>query len=486
MQVETGAPPRRGILAAAGYLPRLRLDRRAVAEAHRWMAPGLKALARGGRTMANWDEDAVTMAVEAGRRAIASAAATPTTLTLASTTLPFADRLNSAIVAGALALPEGLAASDVGGGLRAASSALARALGGSGCELLVAAERRIQTPASAAELNQGDGAAAVVVGEGDPLAVLLAARSSSVDFVDHFRESGRDGDYGWEERWVREVGFAKLVPAVLREALAEARIAPEAVDHLLMPEPLARVAGLVAKKSGLRADAVADALFERCGDTGAAHPLLMLARTLAQAGPDQVIVLLQFGSGCDVLVLRTTERCRRSDAEPAWLTEGKPERNYLKYLSFTGQLALEWGMRAEMDNKTALSAAWRARETVLGFAGGRCGHCGAVQFPASRVCVNPECAAVDTQSPHRLAGEAATIRSFTSDWLSYKPCPPFMFGHVEFASRARVLMEFTDCDPAELAVGVPLEMVFRIKERDPLRGFRRYFWKATPRRGSED
>ena len=81
-----------------------------------------------------------------------------------------------------------------------------------------------------------------------------------------------------------------------------------------------------------------------------------------------------------------------------------------------------------------------------------------------------------------MVNEAATVRSFTCDWLSYKPCPPFLFGHVEFESRARVLMEFTDCDPDELAVGVPLAMVFRIKELDPLRGFRRYFWKATPQR----
>ena len=57
----------------------------------------------------------------------------------------------------------------------------------------------------------------------------------------------------------------------------------------------------------------------------------------------------------------------------------------------------------------------------------------------------------------------------------------------EFESGARVLMEFTDCEPDELAVGVPLRMVFRIKEVDPLRGFRRYFWKATVvHQGKED
>jgi len=32
----------------------------------------------------------------------------------------------------------------------------------------------------------------------------------------------------------------------------------------------------------------------------------------------------------------------------------------------------------------------------------------------------------------------------------------------------------------EVGVGTPLEMCFRIKERDRLRNFDRYFWKATP------
>jgi len=482
------APPRRGILAVGAYVPRLRLDRQAVVAGHRWMAPGLKALAKGERAMANWDEDTVTMAVAAGRAALRQAGSQAVdTLALASTTLPFADRLNAAIVGSALGLDAALLAADKGGCLRAGSTALVAALRANvGCELVIAADRRIPTPASTAELNAGDGAAAMLVGEGEPIAVLRGAASITADFVDHFRETGRDGDYGWEERWVRDEGFSKIVPPAVEQALAAAGIAAGEVDHFVMPEMLRRVAGAVAKKVGVRPEAVADSLFEQCGDTGAAHPLLMLAQVLAQARPGQRILLVQFGSGCDALVLETTARVAAAAQGADWLAGGKTETNYLKYLSFTGQIALEWGMRAEMDTKTALSAAWRAVDMVAGFEGGRCSACGTVQFPAGRICVNPECGSVNTQAPHRLADEPARVRSFTCDWLSYKPCPPFMFGHVEFDSRARVLMEFVDCEPDELAVGVPLEMVFRIKEFDHARGFRRYFWKARPQRKAGD
>ena len=40
-------------------------------------------------------------------------------------------------------------------------------------------------------------------------------------------------------------------------------------------------------------------------------------------------------------------------------------------------------------------------------------------------------------------------------------------------------MELTDVEPGELAVNDEVRFVFRIKDDDRARGFRRYFWKAT-------
>ena len=57
-----------GLLATTRYLPRLRLERSEVLAQHRWMAPGLRGLAKGRRAIANWDEDSVTMAVAAARQ----------------------------------------------------------------------------------------------------------------------------------------------------------------------------------------------------------------------------------------------------------------------------------------------------------------------------------------------------------------------------------------------------------------------------------
>ena len=59
-----------GISSFGAYLPRLRLQRKAIAAANAWFNPSVAALGKGERTMANWDEDAVTMAVEAARDAL--------------------------------------------------------------------------------------------------------------------------------------------------------------------------------------------------------------------------------------------------------------------------------------------------------------------------------------------------------------------------------------------------------------------------------
>ncbi|MCY1364676.1 hypothetical protein D9M69_514910 [compost metagenome] len=58
--------------------------------------------------------------------------------------------------------------------------------------------------------------------------------------------------------------------------------------------------------------------------------------------------------------------------------------------------------------------------------------------------------------------------------------PPHHYGQIDFEGGGRILMEFTDVARGDVETGMPVEMVFRIKDIDELRGFKRYFWKATP------
>src|SRR5579859_3050815 len=111
---------RSGIVSFGAYLPRRRLLRAAIAEAHSWALPSLKRLGTGERSMCGWDEDAITMAVEAGRDCLLGQPADEVTgLTLASTTAPYADLNNAMIVGAALRLSTALTANDASGSTRA-------------------------------------------------------------------------------------------------------------------------------------------------------------------------------------------------------------------------------------------------------------------------------------------------------------------------------------------------------------------------------
>lgn len=486
-QGEIATKQRRGILAVGAYIPRRTLSRQAIAAAHGWMAPGLKAMARGTRSVGSWDEDAVTMAVEAARQIVDEKTADGIdTLMLASTSFPFAVRLNAAITASALNLPPRVGAMDVGGTIRAGTTALADLLkrGDDTMGLLVAAERRVPRPASAAELRCGDGAAAVLVGPGEPVVQLLGHATTTADFVDEYRSSDARAEYSWEERWIRDEGMLQLVPETVRRALDDAGVNAREIDKLLLPERVPQVARRIARVLGIRDESVGDPLYEKHGDTGTAHPLLLLGVALENGRPGEKVLLVQFGSGCDAIVMEIKRSIPPLGILGSEREDVTVETSYMQYLAFTNQIALDWGLRAEADNKTSMSAAWRAVQTVQGFVGGRCRRCGTVQFPRSHICANPECSAADAQDAHPLAGAQACIFSFTCDWLSYYPDPPFMFGHVDFEGGARVLMEFVDCEADELSVGAPVKFAFRIKEFDRQRAFRRYGWKAVPARGS--
>ena len=52
------------------------------------------------------------------------------------------------------------------------------------------------------------------------------------------------------------------------------------------------------------------------------------------------------------------------------------------------------------------------------------------------------------------------------------------------ALEERGALDITDVAPGEVETGLPVKMVFRIKDRDEKRGVVRYVWKAAPDRSA--
>ncbi|MFN3727646.1 MAG: 3-hydroxy-3-methylglutaryl CoA synthase [Allosphingosinicella sp.] len=471
-----------GISSFGAYVPRLRIDRAVIAEAHRWAMPGLRGAANGSRAFTSWDEDSITMAVEAARDAIGdSKVATVDALRLASTNLPYADLQNAAIVAGAIGGPDTIATSDMAGSQRAGTSALLQALRGNQSTLVIASDNPFAKPASAQELAFGAGAAAFLVSDQRVAARLVGSATISEVFVDHFRAAGARGDYVWEERWVRDEGYGRIVPAAVKAALEDAQLAIGDIHHFAMPSYLKGVTEAVARKLKF-AGSITSGLEDGVGYAGSAHALLMLARALEDTAPGERILVVGFGQGTDALIFEATDAigdARRGRGVSGAIADALPTDSYLRMLSFYDGIDMEWGMRSEKSAKTALTEQYRTAGQMQGFNAGSCGACGTIQFPQLQFCVS--CHAPSEQfSNVSLRDAPAKVLTSTADWLSYHPAPPLHVGFVQFDNGARVQMEMVDVGPRGIDTGTPLRMVFRIKEKDRQRGYNRYFWKSTP------
>ena len=477
-----------GITAYGGYVPRLRLSREAVVAANAWFNAAVKAYAKGERSMCNWDEDALTMGVEAARDCLAGQA--PGDLKavyLASTTLPFQDRQNAGVLTTALNLGQELMTLDLTSSQRAGTTALVNALQGlsgqGGTTLLVAAEKRRTKAGGTQELLYGDGAVALLLGAENVIAEYLGGTQRAIDFIDHYRGQNEAFDYNWEERWIRDEGYLKIVPPALEAVLGEAGIGPEAVDHFIMPAVIRNVPALVARRAGIKPESVRDNLHASMGESGAAHPLVMLVDALQEAEPGQTVLVVGWGQGADALLFRATDALKALPARhgiKGCLARGRTETNYGKFLAFNDLVAQDRGLRSEVDKQIALSALYRKKEMLIGMMGGKCRTCGTVQFPKSNVCVNPNCGEFHSQDDHPFADIPAKVQSWTADNLTYSRDPPQHFGMVVFEEGGRLMADLTDVDVGGVEVGMPMRMMFRVKEHDDQRGFTKYFWKAAP------
>ena len=483
-----------GITSYGAYIPRLRLDRMSLYQAMGWLAPATFAVAQGERSVCNHDEDSLTMAVAAARdcligrdkKAIDAAY-------LCSTTLPFADRQNAGILTTALNLRADMITADFTSSLRAGTTGLLTALevaaGGSRENILVAAtDKRETRPGSFYEMWFGDGAGAVLVGSQNVIAEFVGSYTVSYDFIDHYRGAGKNFDYIWEERWLREEGYSKFIPEAVDGLFKKLNITMDDVQKLVFPCIFKTEHAAIAKKLGATRQKVVDQMHEVCGETGAAHPFLMMISALEEAKPGDGILVVGFGQGADALYFRVTEDIAK--LPPRLGVKGSLENkkaidNYLKFLQFRNLIRPEMGIRAEVTAQATMTTLWRNHKMLTGLVGGKCRDCGTVQFPRQDVCVNPACGHINSQDDYEFADRPARIRSFTADLLTVSVDPPAIYGMVQFDEGGRFMPDFTDCELGDLRVGMPAKIVFRRRVIDEQRGFFSYFWKAVPLRGAQ-
>jgi 3-hydroxy-3-methylglutaryl CoA synthase len=478
----------KGIVSYGGYLPLNKIGRQTVFEAMGWLHQA--AYMKGEKCVANFDEDSVTMAVAAGMNCLRGYERELVDgLYFATTTAPFRERRGADIVGTALDLAGTTRNADftnsTGAGTTALIAALDSIASGSARQMLVcASDARVGKPGSSQEMTFSDGAASLLVGDEGVIATWEGSYSVSYDFPDHWRTEDDKVDRAWEERFGREEGYRKFIPEAISGLMTRYHLRAEEITKVIYPGIYPRDHAAIGKQLGFEPGQIHEHLMTNMGNTGTAYPLMLLVSSLEEASPGDTLLVAGYGNGSDALLFTVTEEIGRVKEQRrgirSYLDSRKDLKNYAQYLAFRGLISPEGGIRAEVIPYTALSLIWRDRREVLGLCGTRCKRCGTPQYPVQRVCVNPNCGAIDDMEPYRFSNKTGKVFSFTSDLLAFTPNPPAVCAVVDFEGGGRYWFDVSECDAESMSIGMPVEMSLRRRYVDERGGIIGYFWKAIP------
>jgi hydroxymethylglutaryl-CoA synthase len=464
-----------GITNCGVYIPKYRLGRDIVAKA--W-GPRFTS---GERAVANHDEDSLTLATEASLNCLAGMDPKAVDgLIFASTTSPYLEKQASTLVATAVDLSAEIHTADSLSSLRAGSAALRSAVdavkGGSAENILiVAADTRRGEPGSDSEQLFGDGAAALMVGGVGVAASIEGVYSLSEEFMDSWRkrddEFVRKGDPGF----VQAYGYGRMVPSCIQGILKKYEMKTADISHFVIPAADSRVYARVAKTLNLPAGTYPeDPLLTTVGDTGAAAPFALLSAVLEKAKPGERILLCSYGAGnADAFILQVTpeiERLKNKRGFSHYQAAKRALTNYERFLKFQNTLPNDpW------EPYSSWALLWKEKKQNLQLYGTRCKRCGTFAYPRRRVCL--KCSAKDEYEDAKLPRQGR-IYTLAKDYLFPNPDPPTVMAVADMEGGGRFYGQVTDCDPARVKIGTPVELTFRRFHQGG--GFHNYFWKLRP------
>ena len=471
-----------GIISYSAYVPFYRLNRAEIARAwDSYAMPGEKAIA-------NFDEDSLTMAVEAARECTQGIDLQGIDgVFFASTTAPYKDKQTAATVATVLGIKRDVITVDFGGSTRSGTNALRMAMdavkGDSAKSILVcAADTRMGYPTGMNEMNFGDGAAAVLVGN-EETAVQIEDTYSIYEELQDFWRSDRDIFVrSAEDRFIIDEGYHRVVPQAVSGALKKFKLTAKDFTKCVVYLPAQRqIAGVVSKLGFNPATQSKDNLFSAVGDAGSAMALMSLVQALEESKPGDRILLSAYGNGCDVFSIKVVQSVqtngnRKSLAQ--YLASKKMLSNYNKYLRWRELVTVQPPPRPAIEYRhIGPQAQWKENDKELRLCGTKCLNCGTPQYPPQRVCV--ACGAKDKFEYYPFADKIGKLTSFSHDHVVATIDPPATVAIVDFEGGGRIRLDMTDRDPAECKVGMPVKQTFR--KLFYVNGIYNYWWKCTPR-----
>lgn len=430
------------LVAVGGYVPRFRLPAGAVEEAWgQFHARGIEQTA-----IPDADEDALTMAHVAARRALDAAdrdAGSVARLHLGTTTPPLAEEDLTARLRSTLGLSAGVSTATFTGSTRAGVQALQAACDADEVAIVIASDCPRGAPESAIEHAAGAGAAAILLApEGRGKIVDVASHTEPYPGT-RFRKGG--------ESRTRQAGVTQYERRAFRETLTGATERLDAdierVDAAALQAPDGDRPRRVAASIGIPDRTLEAGLtVEETGDLGAASAPLGLASALSNGADSVLVAGYGSGGGATAMLIEETETVPTSIA-----IEGEVALSYAAALRQRGTL-----MGDPVDGGGAHVSFPSWRQTLPQrhrLEAGACRSCEELHFPPSGVC--RRCGSREGFKPVALSRTGSVVATTT---IHSGGAPP------EFAEQqsrsgaydsAIVAMEASD----DRTVHVPLQII---------------------------
>ncbi|WP_255169938.1 zinc ribbon domain-containing protein [Natrononativus amylolyticus] len=470
------------ITAVGAYAPRFRISAEAFREAWgQFQASGISE-----KAVPAADEDALTMAYEAGRRALEAAdleGEGVDWLAFASSRPPLAEEDLSARLRAMLAVPRTATDHVFTGSTRAGTRALwagMDALEAARAErvLVVAADAPRGEPDDGVDHAAGAGAAAFVLERDGPATITDRAEYGAPYPGTRFRESGRETTEGLGVTGYDRAAFTETIGG----AVAGLEADPDP-DAAAIQAPDGKLPYRAAGAAGVSTDAIqASATVHDLGDLGAASVPVTLARALADGHRSVLAVSHGSGAGADALVVE------RSDEVSASVDlEVGDSLSYAEYLRQRGVITS--GPPAGGGAYVSLPSWKRSLPQRYRLEAGRCPDCGSLAFPPEGAC--PDCGSL-TEYESTPLSRTGTLEAATT--ISQGGAPPefaplqsragdyaaviVAFGAANGDGVARVPAMGTDAAPEAFGAGAPVEAT--IRRLYTQEGVTRYGFKVRP------
>jgi hydroxymethylglutaryl-CoA synthase len=338
-----------GIISYGVYVPRYRIRLEEIALA--WdknPAEIVSALHIEEKAVPNYDEDAVTIGVEASSVALQRAklqASVIQSVFVGSESHPYAVNPTSSTIAEILGVGNDYFAADLEFACKAATAGLGVTAGLVDSNkikygLVVGADTAQAKPRDILEFTAGSAAASYILGSDSDkvLAKILSMSSFTSDTPDFWRRDGQKYP-SHAGRFTGEPAYFYHVLSEGKKLISQSGLTPKDFAYCVIHMPNGKFPRVAAKKLGFTEEQLKPSLtVDKIGNPYTAAAMLGLAAVLDIAKPHEKIFFVSYGSGAgsDGFIFETTNHISKKDGiQVSKLIDNKKEIGYLEYLKKT-------------------------------------------------------------------------------------------------------------------------------------------------------